>query len=180
MTDMPHDRIQMLTQPLLTEEGFINEACMNELAAAIDNMPETYDRLADDPEWTVLAWTGANEMAGLLARWAIQQAVGVPPRLPDVIGFAIAAINSDQRFASWGPEIGKQAELSLCDVNRLLWDILRDLHAFNDWNKAEVMEPLGLQWIDLSAVLHNVCITLRNERREFAEFNAKFEEEHGT
>ena len=171
-------KVQMLTQPLLTEEGFINEACLNELEAAINNMPETYERLAGEPEWNVPAWTGANEIVGLLARWAIQQASGVPPRLADVTGFAIAAINRDQRFVSWG-DIGRYAELSLCNINRLLWDILRDLQAFNDWNEAEVMHPLGLQWIDLSALLHNVCITLRNERREFAEFNSKFEEKFG-
>lgn len=183
MTDKPQcmpEGIQMLTQSLLTEEGFLNEACMNELEAAINNMPETYERLADDPEWTAPAWTGATEMVGLLARYAIQQSVGVPPRLADVIGFAHTAIARDQRFVSWGDSIGKYANISLCDVNRLMWDILRDLQPFNDWNKAEVMCPLGLQWIDLSALLHNVCLSLRTERREFSAFNAKFEEEHGT
>jgi len=174
------DEIQMLTQPLMTEEGFLNEACMNELAAAINNMPESYERLADKPEWSIPAWVSVNEIVGLLANWAIRQAVGVPPKLVDVVGFVHAAIDLDERFTSWGDDIGKFAQLSLCDVNRLLWEILGDLQPFNDWNDANIMGDMGLQWIDLSAVLHNVCISLRNQRRHDAAFDAEFEKEHGS
>ena len=172
---MPEE-VEMLTQPLVTEGGFLYEACMNELAAAINNMPESFDRLADNPEWSIPAWVGAGEITGHLARWSICQAVGVPPGLTDVLGFTHAAVSRDSRFTSWG-DIGMYAELSLCDVNRLLWDILGELSLFCDWNDSAVMDARSLMWIDLSALLHNVCISLRNERRHEAAFNAKCERE---
>lgn len=176
MINNPASEIEMLTQPLTTEDGFLNEACMNELAAAINNMPESFERLAGDPEWSISGWTSVGEITGHLAHWAVRQSVGLPPNLNLVIGFTHAAVCRDTRFISWG-NIGKYAELSLCEVNSLLWNILRDLKAFSEWNDIVVMEPLGLQWIDLSALLHNVCISIRNERRHSAAFDAKLEKE---
>lgn len=179
LPDWMPEEIEMLTQPLMTEDGFVNEACQRELEAAILRMPETYDRLAGNPEWNTPAWTGDLEIVGLLSRWAIQQAVGLPPKLTDVVGYTAACLRKTGRFKSWGDDIPQHAEMSLCDVNRMLWDILRDCKPFNDWNEKKVMEPLGLQWIDLSALLHNVCISLRNDRRHDAAFWEKFEQEHG-
>ena len=169
--------VEMLTQPLTTEEGFLNEACMRELSAAINNTPESFDRLIGNPEWSNAAWTGVGEISGQLAHWAVVQAVGLPPSLAEIVGYVHCALKQDSRFTSWG-DIGMFSELSLCDINRLLWDILGDLQQFLDWNEESIMTPLSLQWIDLSALLHNVCISLRNERRHGAAFNANFEKQY--
>ena len=65
--------IEMLSQPLLTEEGFINPAGMNELETAINNIQPTYIRCSDDPEWTTKRCTTKKEITSRLARWAIEQ-----------------------------------------------------------------------------------------------------------
>ena len=65
--------IDILSQPLLTEEGFINEACINELTAAINNIPPAHERLKDDLEWSTKRWTNLRDITGSLAFSAIHQ-----------------------------------------------------------------------------------------------------------
>ena len=45
--------MEMLKNSLLTDEGFLNPACMNELEAVIRRIPPDYERLSNDPEWTI-------------------------------------------------------------------------------------------------------------------------------
>ncbi len=33
-------------------------------------------------------------------------------------------------------------------------------------------------WLDLYALLRNVCVSIRNERREFDRFNQRYDAEH--
>lgn len=165
---------EILTQPLLTEEGFLNEACMRELEAAIRNMPETYERLKNEPEWTIKTWTGASEIVGQLSHWAIRLFNKIPLNLVEITGYTLVEINNDSRFNDW-EDLGKYAQLSLCEINKLLWDILGDLKQFNDWNDSKIMRN---NWIDLSALLHNVCISIRDQRRHDVAFDTKFEREH--
>lgn len=68
-------------------------------------------------------------------------------------------------------------EISLCDISKMLYDILygQNISIFDGWNTEEVM---GKSWLDLDALLHGVCICIRNERRERDRFSKKFEEEY--
>ena len=65
------------------------------------------------------------------------------------------------------------AELSLCEINKLCFDILyeQDVKEFDAWNEGE-------DFIDLDALLHNVCLDIRLERRAFKAFNDKFDIEN--
>jgi hypothetical protein len=177
----PLDKIEYLTQPLLTEEGFLNEACINELSAWINNFPKTYARsdLLEDPEWSQKKVTSVKEITGYFAQWAVRQEdfVGCPPNLEKIITHLDQSLRTD--FAKidktrWG-EMG-YGNFSLCEINKMLWDILGDLSIFQEWNTKEC---LGEHWLDLDALLHNVCLSIRDERRKNDEFNRKFEEEHG-
>ena len=63
----------MLSRPLTTEEDFINEACINELEAAILNMPPDWERLADRPEWNTKIFLHWRKITRHLAQWAVRQ-----------------------------------------------------------------------------------------------------------
>lgn len=56
-------------------------------------------------------------------------------------------------------------------INKTLWDILGDLTLFQEWNTEEVM---GENWLDLSAILHNVCLDVRSEWRNEKRFDEEF------
>jgi len=171
----------MLKQPLLTEDGFFNEACWNELCSEIRNMPKLHERTSDDPEWNTPRITHYREITAGLAYWAIrqlgsseldltkQQAAIMPPNLDKVISYLHTCIRPKFDKFGW-------AQLSLCDISRMLYDVLyeQNISVFNEWNTKEC---LGEHWLDLDALLRNVCILIRTERREFDRFNKKFDEE---
>ena len=91
-------------------------------------------------------------------------------------------------------EMVGMAELSLCDISKLLYNILYEqgFSAFDNWNKskkgnAEVQfvsrysgqpDP-DYGFIDLDALLRNVCLDIRMERRGSDKFNEEFEKEYG-
>lgn len=168
---------QFISQPLTDENGFLNEACINELNAAIKSIPRTYERLSSDPEWNTPRVTCIRHITGALAYWAIRQCfsdkneIPCPPDIEKVVSYLYVAIR--KRFNKFG-----WAELSLCDISKMLYDILYDqnISSFDQWNTDEC---LGSSWIDLDALLHNVCLTVRDERRVNDEFNRRFEAEHG-
>lgn len=172
---MVNDDIEMLTQPLLTEDGFVNEACMNELAAAIDKMPPSYERLANEPEWSTPLFINYREIIGYFAHWAVRNIQGddpaFPPGLEKMIGLLTAIIRPKFTIldAGW-------ANLTLCEINKMLHDALWEEPIFQSWNDREVISG----WLDLHALLHNVCISIRNEKRESDRFNEQFDKEHGT
>ena len=82
------------------------------------------------------------------------------------------------------------ADLSLCEVDKALYDILYDkgIEDFDNWNKSKA-EPSNdsikfvsasspqsmpdYDFIDLDALLRNVCISIRDERRKNDEFDKK-------
>lgn len=175
----PEDFDHILANPLLTEDGFLNEACLNELASAIKNMPKTYERCADDPEWSKKRITHYREITGGLAHWAVRQlgsgskdcTLPFPPNLEKVVGYLHACIR--KKFDEFG-----WTDLSLCDISKMLYDILyeQNVSVFDEWNTKEV---LGEHWLDLDALLHNVCLTIRQERREHDRFDAEFEAKYG-
>lgn len=167
---IPED-IPMLSQPLMTEEGFVNPACIQELEAWLANMPTSHERLAGDPKWSTPRWTSCREIVGHFAHWAVRQIdsdVPFPPGLEKMVGYLYACIRP--RFDQHG-----MAELSLCDISRLLHEILMPEAIFQSWNDEKVLPG----WLDLDALLHNVCMSIQRGRDEFDEFNRRFEEEHG-
>ena len=64
----------------------------------------------------------------------------------------------------------------MCEIKKMLFDILEGTEQFDAWNTKEC---LGSDWLDLDALLHNVCISIRDERRTHKAFDDKFEKEHG-
>ena len=93
---------------------------------------------------------------------------------------------------NWG-ESGL-AELSLCNINKLLYDILYEqgFSYFDNWNKSKKgnveiqftsrysgREDPDYDFIDLDALLKNVCMDIRNERRDNDRFDKEFEEKYG-
>lgn len=176
----------MLTNPLMTEEGFVNPACINELESAINNLPKTHERLKDEEEWNVPQWTCWREILGYFSHCAIRNITDeystidetvfvedspyFPPNLEKVLGYLGACLRP--KFDKYG-----YANLSLCDISKMLYDILyeQNISMFDQWNTEESM---GKSWLDLDALLHGVCICIRDERRSFNEFNKKFDEEH--
>ena len=170
----PLDDIPMLEQPLITEDGFLNEACLNELAGAMAAIPPDHERLAGDPEWNTKRITHWREITSGLAYWAVRQIqenddTAFPPGLEKMIGLLAAIIRPkfDDKFG-W-------AELSLCDISKMLRDALWEEPIFGSWNDEKVLKG----WLDLDALLRNVCLVIRMDRRAFDEFNRKFDEEHG-
>lgn len=173
-------KIDMLNEPLLTEEGFINPVCLAELEAAIRNMPKTYERCSSDPEWATAYITTRNEIMGYFACWAVRQAEGhhCPPKLENVLGYLDACLTFEMKHRI--KEEGHADFIfdfwSLCDINQKLWEILGGLPEFVAWNDTDVM---GSGFIDLDALLHNVCISIRSRRRHDYAFDTKFEREYG-
>jgi len=86
-------------------------------------------------------------------------------------------------------------EASLCDISRQLYAILYEqgVAEFDAWNRCKVGETPEIQFscrydnrqdpdrdfIDLDALLHNVCLTIRDERRKNKAFDQQFEVEQG-
>ena len=186
--------IPMLSQPLLTEEGFLNPACINEMENVFANMPETYERLQDDPEWTKKYWTFIDNITGALAKWAIRQSpYACPDNLETVIKYLEACL---QREFEKLPEEHRAADmgrLSLCEVNKFLHDILGEFDLVKQWNECKNGDTPNLsftdryagkqnpddEFIDLGALFHNVSLDLRLERRASDKFDKEFEEEYG-
>lgn len=168
------EEVNILSQPLTTEEGFLNEACLNELEMAIQNMPPIHERLADDPEWNTRRITSWREIIGYFANWSVRQIehpdkTPFPPGLEKMVGYLAACLRP--HFDRLG-----YAELSLCEISILLYDILMDDKTFSSWNDASVLTG----WLDLHALLQNVCLSIRSERRESDAFDKKFNEEHAS
>lgn len=176
---MNESEFEMIPEPFLTEEGFVNPACMNALAAAIDGIPPTYERLAGDPEWSKPGWLFRWQITASLAKWAIWQSpYHMPEHLMDVVGYLDACLRRDVVWNSIG-----MAQLSLVQINKLLHDILMDkgVTYFDVWNvpkkgKHETKftsahdgpEDPDYDFIDLHALLHNVCLDIRDELRRNA------------
>jgi len=181
----------IISQPFLTEDGFVNPACMNELESTINDMPKTFNRLSSDPEWSERKdkWTFKSEIVGAFAMWACRQSpYGVPDGLENICKYLNASLKS---VAKWNT--GGMTECSLCDINKWLHEILYDqgIKEFDNWNKCKkgvtpdisfscrydnIPNP-DYDFIDLDALLRNVCLTIRDERRKHKVFNDKFDKE---
>jgi len=164
--------MDMLSQPLLTEEGFVNEACINELNAAILNMPPDWERLKDKPEWSKKHYIHWRHITGYLAQWAVRQindndSTPFPPKLENVIGYLTACIRPKFDNLGW-------SHLTLCEISKMLHGILMDTQIFLDWNDSKIIKG----WLDLDALIRNVCISIRDEKHIQDIFDADFEKRH--
>ncbi len=165
------DDFEMLREPLLTEDGFVNPACLKEIESVLKNIPKTHERLSGNPEWATPVLTHYRAITAGLAYCAVSQFIddedrssppAFPPGLEKVIGFLHACIRKD--FDKHG-----FAMMSLCDVSRMLYSVLYDQNVtlFDAWNTKEC---LGDHWLSLDALIHNVCLNIRTDRREFDRF----------
>lgn len=185
--EIPGENI--ISQPFLTEEGYINPAAMNELTATITNIPKTYNRLAGDSEWNTQEWTFKHDIVGAFAKWVCRQSpYNVPDGLENVCKYLNVALKS---CTDWSTA-DEMAKCSLVEINKWLYDILYEqgVEQFDAWNKckkgrtpdiqftfATDKRDLDYDFIDLDALLHNVCIEIRDERRVNKAFDEKFEKE---
>jgi hypothetical protein len=187
------DKIEMLSQSLMTEDGYLNPACMYELESTINNMPKTYNRLANDSEWSIRKnkWTFKKDIVGAFAMWACRQSpYGVPDGLENVCKYLNAALES----CGNGWKNSGMQECSLVDINKWLHEILYEqgVIEFDKWNECKMGNAPDINFvsvhdekrnpdrdfIDLDALLHNVCLTIRDERRKDNAFNDKFDKEY--
>lgn len=165
-------KIEMLSEPLITDDGFLNPVCMAELESRIKNMPPTYKRLAGEPEWTIQCCTTLGDICGNFIKSAFKAFDNTfPPNLEEMVGFLKTCLirKMEKYYGMW------YFNKSLCEINRLLWDILGNVKLFNEWNEKEIV---GEHWIDLHALLHQVCICIRNERRHMKAFDLALEKEN--
>ena len=165
----------VIDQSFYTEEGFVNEACLNQLNKAILNMPKTYERLKDNPEWVKKRWIFRKNITASFAKYAISLSpYSCPDNLEKVIRYLDVCLEKEVKWSSYG-----MVELSLCDINKLLYDILyeQNITVFDEWNKPkknwrknsyqsfqEVSEKdSNYDFIDLDALLRNVCLDIRGQ-----------------
>ena len=194
MTADHSEEIPILSQPLLTEDGFINGACINELESTLNNMPETYDRLAGDPEWSEKRWIFLDDITSRLARWAVAQSpYPCPDDLEVVVKYLAACLEKEFARVPDDDKCTEMVKLSLCQINKLLHDILGEFEPVLKWNNRKNGDDNPTHFvsaydgetdpdndfIDLGALFHNVCLSVRNDRRRNDEFERKFEETHG-
>jgi hypothetical protein len=178
-----------INEPLMTPDGFLNPVAMSELEDAINSTPPTHERLNNDPEWTEKHWVFVKDITSYLAKWAISQSpYPYPENLDKVIKYLHACLIRQANKE-------EMMELSLCEINKLLYDILYEqgVEDFDNWNKSkndtgEKIHFVSMHdgksnpdndFIDLDALLKNVCLSLRGDFRRNAEFDKKFEAEHG-
>lgn len=181
--------MENISEPLMTPDGFINPVAIKELEQSIFSTPKTYERLSLDEEWTKKRWLFVKDITSYLAKWAISQSpYPYPEKLDVVVKYLHACLirKADESH---------MINLSLCEINKLLYEILYEdkIEAFDAWNKSKNEGPEikfasrysdkgnpDDDFIDLDALLHNVCLSLRDDFRRNDEFDRKFKEEHGS
>lgn len=185
------EKMEMISQPLLDSEGRINPACINELNSTILSIPPTYLRLTDDSEWNTPEITFWKEIVGAFAHSAcLLSPYGCPDNLETICKYLVECLKREEVFTG---EMGKygMGKISLCEINRTLHEILFDIPEFKEWNHCKKGETPDIQFscefdgerdpdydfIDLDALLHNVCLIIRDERRKNKAFDEKFERE---
>jgi hypothetical protein len=188
----------MIKEPFLTEDGFVNEACLNELEGVLKNISPVYERCFGDEEWNKKVFTNKKEITGSFAYWAVELSPYPHPEgLEGVVGYLDACLDKSVHWEINHGGFHQWAYLSLNDISKLLYDILYEqgFELFNNWNisknnkknntkqktvfSSAFSKPLDpdCEFIDLDALLTNTTVSIRDERRIFDRFNEEFEEE---
>ena len=188
MLDSDFDDI--IQEPLVTKEGYLNPAAMNELEAAISGLPTTHERLSGDSEWNKKHYIHIPQIVGSLAKWACRQSpYYVPDGLENVCKYFSACLKTEKAFNKdgWG-------HLSFNEISKLCHDILMDagVKEFDNWNERKnKREGTGYcsvfdqptaddDFIDLHALLHNICLDFRDEIRKDDDFDRRYKEKYGS
>jgi hypothetical protein len=179
------DEIRILTQPMFTDSG-VNPAAMNELEAAIKSTPRIHGRKRDDEEWNLKKYVFSKSITAELAKWAIRQS---PYAYPEGLESVVKYLNEvlKRKADRYG-----MLSITLCELGELLYDTLYDkgIKHFDDWNKPKSREVGDIKFvtayseernpdtdfIDLDALLTNVCVEIRDEWRRNSEVDKKIDE----
>ena len=162
---------------------------MNELSKIVLDQKPTYERMADEPEWSSRQWVFVSDIVGAFANWACRLS---PYACPDGLETVLKTLNSEleRQFLNMAKVRDDETEdlsiasLSLCEINFILHHILmgKGVGSFDSWGipKKDKEEPMcsdgnfdpDYDWIDLEALLHNVCLDIRTQwRDEYGDFH---------
>jgi len=145
-----------------------------DLADAINSFPPLHIRMADDPEWTEDCWMYYSEITGWFSHWAVRQIhCGTDDcPFPYPKGFEVVLAHLDDACRQkFGPHLFQS---SLCRIDEFLHNTLMSFGPFVEWNNTE-NGVLKKWWLDLHALIGNVIIGIRDERRQDKEFDENFE-----
>jgi hypothetical protein len=162
------------------------------LPKTLKNIPPIHERTNNDPEWTTKQWTFRKDITSNLAKCTISQSPYVyPEKLEKVVCYLDACLVQSVDWEIKTDAHNAMTELSLCDIARLLYDILWDMKEFQNWNMAKkgkeeikfVSSHDGpgdpnTDFIDLDALITNVCIEIRTHRRENDRFDKEFKKKY--
>ena len=191
MEDFEEYDFEMIDELLVTEDGFLNEVAYKKICSFINNLEPTHERLKNNPEWYKKRITNKKDIISNFGKCAIMLSpYSFPSHLEEVICYLNKCLDRDVLWDEYD-----YAQLSLCDINKVLYKILYKQHIsyFDEWNepkkdwrksKFETFQEAcdfdaDYDFIDLDALLHNACLEIRSERRSDDDFNKKFEERHG-
>jgi hypothetical protein len=169
----------------INEDGGISEKFKDAMEAA--HQINQFNKRSD-PEWINKRIASVKDITSSFAKFSIMQS---PYSCPDNLEYIIKYLDSKLKEKVEWDNLG-YAELSLSDIEKLLYDILyeKGVKEFDDWNvskkgKSDFVFVTAFSkpdpdydFIDLDALLRNVCVEIRDERRKNDAFNKKFEEEY--
>jgi hypothetical protein len=177
----PLDKIEQIKEPLLNADGSLNLDFLKEMKEILESLPNVSPRLEDNPEWNIKKdkWIFRQEIVGAFALWSCRMSpYGVPWGLEVVCKYLNECLKREYKWAKGGME-----ELSLFEIYQVLNDILikNGIKQFKDWGKAKsgrtdqsnFLSSFGGthdpddDFVDLNALILNVCITIRDDRRIF-------------
>lgn len=178
------DKIHMIDEPLFNPDGSVNT---NAIVKLEDAITETIPRRINDQEWNEKCWTFKKEITGAFAGNAVRASpYSCPDDLEKIINYLDACFTLDV-FSKLTMDM---VEISLNEIEAFLHKYLDDLPQFVQWNERKnKREGHGFtsahspklkpddDFIDLDALIRNVCIQIRTQRREEKLFNEKFERE---
>lgn len=146
------------------DEATIRSKAKNEL----DNMSPPYEAYQNDSEWTTKEMTFLTEILGSFSKYAIQLSPYVmPDKLEVVVKYLEACL---KRSYNWEVIEGKYwAKLSLCEINKMLYEILESFNVVVDWSKPRVDHPYNpddpdTYCIDLYSLFFSTCLDLKVQR----------------
>lgn len=105
-----------------------------------------------------------TEITAAFAYWAVKQVgcangIDIPiahaPKLEILIQYLKYQLIKDNIFNDFG-----YAEISIDDISKILKDKLFSNDDFLEWNTSKA---LGNYWLDLDAIIMNICATLRHD-----------------
>jgi len=183
MEDFEEYDFEIIDEPLVTEDGFLNEVAYKQMVNRIKNIEPAYERLKNNQEWSKKELTDKKQILSNFGKCAIRLSLySIPSHLEEIICYLDKCLEKD---ISWDKD--KYTYLSLCNINKLLYNILyeKNISYFDEWNEPkkdwrksdfetfqEACETdIDYDYISLDALLHNVCLEIREERRIFKAFD---------